>query len=92
MQITPRSYLLDKPNTTITPTPTDLTARQQLTLEAKADPTTPNSYNVEHTTKITQPDEPPKRTIVDPTLDKPSYTFLSIASYKAQPPLVDTFV
>lgn len=90
MQITPRSYFLDKPNVKITPI--DSSVRPPLTLEAKADPTAPNSYNVEHTTKITQPDEPPKRTIIDPTLDKPSHTFLSIASYKKQTLLVDTFV
>lgn len=91
MQITPRSYLLDRPHATITPAPTDSIARQQLTFEAKADPTKPNSYSVEHTEKTIQPDEPPKRVTLSPNLGKPSYTFLSIALYKEQTPLVDTF-
>lgn len=91
MQIAPRSYLLDKPNATPL-APTDSIERQQLTFEAKADPTKPNSYSVDHTIKTIQPDEPPKRTTLSPNLDKPSYTFLSIALYQEQTPLVDTFV
>ena len=91
MQITPRSYLLDRSHATIAPEPVDSLTRQQLTFEAKADPTTPNSYSVEHTVKTIQPDEPPKRTTLDPNLDKPSHTFLSIALYNEQTPLIDTF-
>lgn len=92
MTITPRSYLLNTSHATIAPAPTDSVARQQLILEAKADPTKPNSYSVEHTVKAVQPDEPPKRTTLDPNLDKPSHTFLSIALYREQTPLIDTFV
>ena len=91
MQITPRSYVLDRSHATIAPAPTDSPTHQQQTLEAKADPIKPNSYSVGHIVKATQPDEPLKHTAPDPNLDKPSHTFLSIALYSEQIPLVDTF-
>jgi len=91
MQITPRSYLLDRSHATIAPEPVDSLTRQQHTFEAKADPTKPNSYSVEHTIKTIQPNEPPERITLDPNLDKPSHTFMSIALYDEQTPLIDTF-